>query len=228
MASGLLRGERDGQVRRALADARRAAHRSRAEPLERRDPRRRPRSRSAAPRRRARGCAPRWRPPTRAACSRRLATPRGVKARMARASATSLPRMWSQTSRALRAEVRTYLAWARDEHAPARLRRGGGAAAGRRLRRRLGRLSTARLRRGGRRRSDSADCLGLRRRRARERRLLRPRRGFAGFGRGLLLARRFALAARLGLDLGRRLSACVVLGSLVGRHRTLPLPSCPR
>ena len=36
-----------------------------------------------------------------------LAAARGVKARMARASATSLPRMWSHTSRALRAEVRT-------------------------------------------------------------------------------------------------------------------------
>src|SRR3954469_12521000 len=53
-----------------------------------------------------------------------LAAPRGVKARMARASATSLPRMWSQTRRALRAEVRTYLAWARTSTA--------GSAAGRR------------------------------------------------------------------------------------------------
>src|SRR5213595_8374 len=38
---------------------------------------------------------------------------RGVRARIARASSTDLPRMWSHTSRALRAEDRTYLAWAR-------------------------------------------------------------------------------------------------------------------
>ena len=36
-----------------------------------------------------------------------LAAPRGVKDRIARACSTSLPRMWSQTRRALRAEVRT-------------------------------------------------------------------------------------------------------------------------
>src|SRR3954452_21827264 len=42
-----------------------------------------------------------------------LAAPRGVNARIARASTTSLPRMWSHTSRALRADVRTYLACAR-------------------------------------------------------------------------------------------------------------------
>src|ERR671936_1142379 len=36
MRSGLLRGERDREVRRALADARRTTHRARAEPLERR------------------------------------------------------------------------------------------------------------------------------------------------------------------------------------------------
>src|SRR6185503_17852183 len=41
------------------------------------------------------------------------ATARGVCARIARASCTDLPRMWSHTRRALRAEVRTYLAWAR-------------------------------------------------------------------------------------------------------------------
>src|SRR4051794_35629770 len=66
------------------------------------------------------------------------ATARGVKARIARASSTDLPRMWSQTRRALRAEVRTYLAWARTTGAAplvaAAARRGlasalGGAAA---------------------------------------------------------------------------------------------------
>src|SRR5687768_9779311 len=41
-----------------------------------------------------------------------FAAARGVKARIERASATSLPRMWSQTRRALRAEVRTYFAFA--------------------------------------------------------------------------------------------------------------------
>src|SRR6185369_8901124 len=41
------------------------------------------------------------------------ATARGVNARIARASSTDLPRMWSQTRRALRAELLTYLACAR-------------------------------------------------------------------------------------------------------------------
>src|SRR5215207_3906410 len=61
-----------------------------------------------------------------------FAAARGVKARMARASATSLPRMWSQTSRALRADVRTYLAWARTSTptGASRLRRRDGAGAG--------------------------------------------------------------------------------------------------
>src|SRR3954469_2445016 len=53
-----------------------------------------------------------------------FAAPRDVRARIARAWGTSLPRMWSQTSRALRAEVRTYLAWARTSTP--------GSAAGRR------------------------------------------------------------------------------------------------
>src|SRR5437588_11389481 len=41
------------------------------------------------------------------------AAARGAKSRIARASSTDLPRMWSQTRRALRADERTYLAWAR-------------------------------------------------------------------------------------------------------------------
>src|SRR3954454_20033929 len=58
-----------------------------------------------------------------------LAAPRGVNARIARASLTSLPRMWSHTRRALRADVRTYLAWARTvTPAGAGVRRRVGAA----------------------------------------------------------------------------------------------------
>jgi hypothetical protein len=109
---GLLRGERDGQVRRALADARRTAHRPRAEPLERGtlvgdhgvDPQVLA-DELVVVLRVGDGGLEQLAPVAGDAA-------RGVKARMARASSTDLPRMWSQTSRALRAEVRTYLAWA--------------------------------------------------------------------------------------------------------------------
>ena len=88
--------------------------------------------RYAGRRRSARGCARRWRRPTRAPCSSRA--PRGgAEARMARASCTDLPRMWSHTRRALRAEVRTYLAWARTTTRSTRrdaLAGGLGAASG--------------------------------------------------------------------------------------------------
>src|SRR5947209_14226216 len=58
------------------------------------------------------------------------ATARGVWARIARASITVLPRMWSQTSRALRAEERTYFAWARTTGAAGSDHAGGGRAPG--------------------------------------------------------------------------------------------------
>ena len=60
------------------------------------------------------------------------ATPRGVCARIARASSTDLPRIWSPTSRALRADVRTYWPGADDRAlAGLRSRFGGlGSSAG--------------------------------------------------------------------------------------------------
>ena len=129
MLSLLLRREHDREVAGALADPRRAAHRARAEALERRalvgvGRLRRPRSSPTSS----------W------LCSalaiadsssllQSRATARGVNARIARASGTDLPRMWSQTRRALRADERTYLAWARTT---TRRRRLGRAALARR------------------------------------------------------------------------------------------------
>src|SRR6185503_6199590 len=72
------------------------------------------------------------------------ATARGVCARIARASCTDLPRMWSHTRRALRAEVRTYLACARTRtRSPGATRSRAGLGAG------AGASSLARERRRG-------------------------------------------------------------------------------
>ena len=128
MSLVLLGRERDREVRGALADRRRATHRARAEALERRPLVGRDAAISqlvadqlvvvlGVGDRRLQQLAP------------VAGDPRGAKARIARASSTDLPRMWSQTRRALRADVRTYLAWARTTGAApaARPRRGGAA-----------------------------------------------------------------------------------------------------
>ena len=62
----------------ALADPRRAAHRARPEALDRRTLVGVDRLARRGPRRRARGCSRRWRPPTRAACSSRARPHAGV------------------------------------------------------------------------------------------------------------------------------------------------------
>ena len=224
-----------GEVAGALADARRAAHGARAEALERRPLVGGDGVRSAARRRSARGCARRWRRPTRAACSSRARRARGVSARIARASSTDLPRMWSQTRRALRAEVRTYLACARTSGARARrdgARGRGGAAAG---------ASASALARERRRGLGFSSAAGPPRppppRRPRPRRP-RPRRAsvedvgllglLGGRVRGRLVGGASARARRSRRASGsRRLLDLGVLGRLVA-HRRFPVSAWPR
>ena len=129
----LLRRERDREVARALADARRAAHGARAEALEGRALVGETPSGSAGRRRPARGCARRSRPPTRAASPSRERRRAACRRGSPEPRATDLPRRWSHTSRALRADVRTYLRLARGRpgrSAVARARRGGPSPAG--------------------------------------------------------------------------------------------------
>ena len=97
----------------ALADARRAPLRARAEALQRRALVGVDLLHVQVVARPGRGCSPRWRPRSRAAARGRARRRAGCGAAAARASSTDLPRTWSITSRALRAEERTYFAWAR-------------------------------------------------------------------------------------------------------------------
>ena len=121
--------------------------------------------------------------------------PRGAcDARIARASSTDLPRMWSQTRRALRADVRTYLACARTTGAARRRVLGARGAAWRRAsppaRLGGGLRASARLRRSASA-SAASSALGLgglRRRLfgAASPRRPRPRRPSASSAGGLL------------------------------------------
>ena len=101
-----------------LLIARRAALGARPEALDRRALVDEGAADLAARRDRARSCSPRWRRPTRAASRCRRRRRAGCAAGSRGRPPTSLPRMWSITSRALRGAVRTYLACARTATAP--------------------------------------------------------------------------------------------------------------